>query len=135
MKISTCLIALFLQSIISTECKAKELMLGYNFLTNGMLFEITSLEPYEVKLRGLEKDISYFTEDPIIIPAFVGIDDGRIYSVTAIDDYALSKCHKTPMIVMPNSIRVIGRNAFANCCTNFRRSVKAEALRLVRFVC
>ena len=50
----------------------------------------------------------------IVIPEEV-IHDGEAYTVTGIDDYAFNSCSKLTSIVLPNSLKTIGKYAFRQC--------------------
>lgn len=54
----------------------------------------------------------------VVIPERVTLDDGKEYTVTAIDAHAFERCYDLHSVVMPNTIAEIGENAFWGCYRN-----------------
>jgi len=86
-----------------------EPVVGNRFEKDGIMYEITSLTPNEVKV--IYKDPLY--TGVITIPA--SVDKGRTYNVTAIGDAAFANCSEVTAINIPNSVNSIRMGAFKGC--------------------
>ncbi|MBO7229589.1 MAG: leucine-rich repeat domain-containing protein, partial [Bacteroidales bacterium] len=79
----------------------------------GLIYEITSTNPAEVKVDEARTTFGFITAN---IPSTVSYRE-TAYSVTSIGDYAFSGCSSfiSTSITIPNSVTTIGVGAFSSC--------------------
>lgn len=85
--------------------------MGYLFVVDGILYEVTNTESLEVKLKSC---ISHETSN-INVPTSVKIIGGKEFSVTSIGENAFNDYSELTYISIPSSITSIGTNAFYGC--------------------
>lgn len=77
----------------------------YNMILNlGYLYNDSDMTATVVRINGFE----------IMIPSEVEAD-GKVYTVTSIDENVFSKEKYLQSIIIPNSVKEIGNHAFAHC--------------------
>lgn len=87
--------------------------MAYDFEVDGIYYDITSAEDLTVSVTSSGAyDKIYF--DDVRIPETV-TNDGKTYTVTSISDEALSYSGAVISVVIPNSVEVIGNDAFYLC--------------------
>lgn len=105
MKLKFTLIALLI-GILS--CK------GQQFQAENLIFNVLSEEEKTCTLSGEVQDMLNIT----FTDSVYNSENGNIYKVTEISDSAFYG-HSTEWISLPNSIKKIGKSAFANCQLTF----------------
>jgi hypothetical protein len=83
----------------------------YDFKVNNIYYLITGSNT--VSVTYYNKSVGTDYTGNVVIPSTV-TKNGVTYTVTAIGDYAFSRCPVTS-VTLPNSITSIERNAFQNC--------------------
>ena len=86
---------------------------GVGVSSAGLIYEITSTNPAEVKVDEARTTLGFITAN---IPSTVSYRE-TAYSVTSIGDYAFSGCSSfiSTSITIPNSVTTIGVGAFSSC--------------------
>ena len=84
---------------------------AYDFEAGGIYYNITGSNT--VSVTYYNKSVGTDYTGNVVIPSTV-TKNGVTYTVTAIGDYAFSRCPVTS-VTLPNSITSIERNAFQNC--------------------
>ncbi len=83
--------------------------IGTKFWIDSLQYNVTSTNPDEVEVYNSKSSITIAN-----IPATVTYE-GTNYSVTSIDDMALSSSHSLTSVTIPNSVASIGNYAFQYC--------------------
>ncbi len=112
----TLLIAILLLATISANAA------HYDFFVAGLYYKITSTTTVMVTYqhepgsatRGYSADILEIAGDPLRIPSSVQ-NNGKTYTVTAINDNTFRYCSTIEKVVIPNTVKSIGAKAFYSC--------------------
>lgn len=110
------LIAILLLATISANAA------HYDFFVAGLYYKITSTTTVMVTYqhepgsatRGYSADILESAGSPLRIPSSVQ-NNGKAYTVTAINDNTFRYCSTIEKVVIPNTVKSIGAKAFYNC--------------------
>lgn len=94
----------------------------YDFFVAGLYYKITSTTTVMVTYqhepgsatRGYSADILESAGSPLRIPSSVQ-NNGKAYTVTAINDNTFRYCSTIEKVVIPNTVKSIGAKAFYNC--------------------
>lgn len=94
----------------------------YDFFVAGLYYKITSTNTVMVTYqyeptsatRGYSADILDIAGSPLRIPSSVQ-NNGKTYTVTAINDNTFRYCSTIERVVIPNTVKSIGAKAFYNC--------------------
>ena len=84
-------------------------MFAYDFSQNGLSYDILSTEDKTCTVSDCSSNLS-----TVVIPSTV-VNNGTIYSVTSIGEWAFSECSGLTSIEIPNSVTSIGYGAFSGC--------------------
>ena len=107
--IKTLFVTLFLLSV--------NIVNAHDFVSNGIYYRITDAtnKTVTVVFKGYWYN-DFFNEytGSVVIPESVSYN-GKVYSVTSIENGAFSDCSGLTSIVIPNSVRSIGNSAFSAC--------------------
>ena len=112
----TLLIAILLLATISANAA------HYDFFVAGLYYKITSTTTVMVTYqhepssatRGYSADMINIAGNPLRIPSSVQ-NNGKTYTVTAINDNTFRYCNTIEKVVIPNTVKSIGAKAFYNC--------------------
>ena len=93
---------------------------AYVFYENGLYYEVDywNNNPEATVVSSYGNDYSGVVEIPATVTTLVYVDYEEYemtFPVTAIADEAFRACDQLTQVVLPNSIRSIGRNAFYGC--------------------
>lgn len=94
----------------------------YDFINAGLYYKITGTSTVMVTYqyepgsatRGYSADILETAGSPLRIPSSVQ-NNGKAYTVTAINDNTFRYCNTIEKVVIPNTVKSIGAKAFYNC--------------------
>lgn len=81
------------------------------FINDGLKYVVTDSEKREVEVS---KPSGAILKGNLIIPSTVE-NEGTIYTVTSLPQYAFSDCRELTSVFIPNSVNSIGMDAFINC--------------------
>ena len=98
---------------------------AYDFCVNGIYYNVNGNEA-AVTYKGQESYSETSYSGAVTIPSSFTYN-GTTYTVTAIEDYAMSDCSGVTSVSLPNTIKTIGEQAFLFCSSltsiNFPNSV------------
>ncbi|MBR5102430.1 MAG: leucine-rich repeat protein [Muribaculaceae bacterium] len=122
MKLKTTLISLVVAVVGIAAISPTANAAHYDFFVGGLYYKITSSNTVMVTYqyepssatRGYSSDILDITGSPIRIPSSVQ-NNGKTYTVTAINDNTFRYCNTIEKVVIPNTVKSIGAKAFYNC--------------------
>ena len=87
---------------------------AYNFEVDGIYYRIIDNDNVSVTYKGEFATWYHSYSGDVVIPDSVSFND-RFYKVSEIGDDAFYECGELTSVVIPNSITVVGDQAFYNC--------------------
>ena len=100
-------ILLIMLSMVSLKVNANNLSVG------GIYYNYTSENTVEVTYYGYGNSFNSYSGN-VTIPASI-VYNGKMYSVTSIGGSAFADCTALTSVVIPNSVKSVGMNAFIHC--------------------
>lgn len=82
-----------------------------NHLINGIYYNI---------VEGTTAEVTYYKQNQPFYKGYITIPNrisyqGHQYEVTSIGDHAFASCRELRSVIIPNSVKQIGTNAFGYC--------------------
>jgi len=104
------------KNIVEMESENKDLKVGDTFTSDGITYQVTSIDPMEVQVGdGKHSVIDDVTPMDVDIPSTVTGPDSNVYTVTSIAKLAFFDCNEVTSIKLPSTIVSIGDQSFQAC--------------------
>ncbi len=104
------------KNIVEMESENKDLKVGDTFTTDGITYQVTSIDPMEVQVGdGKHSVIDDVTPMDVDIPSTVTGPDSNVYTVKSIAKLAFFDCNEVTSIKLPSTIVSIGDQSFQAC--------------------
>ena len=104
------------KNIVEMEPENKDLKVGDTFTSDGITYQVTSIDPMEVQVGdGKHSVIDDVTPMDVDIPSTVTGPDSNVYTVTSIAKLAFFDCNEVTSIKLPSTIVSIGDQSFQAC--------------------